>query len=341
MLLLKKNSLKYKLLSFDELVINLDRLTRFKNPEYSYKRVFYSIISKYLITPKYTNKEIELLDAKLISRIVKEIWNNSVKECCNFKVINNSSFDAFKLCINNTFKNIDINTTTFINTPLWFSPILDKIKDENIPFNLKFLKKINMIVDNQNKLSINNLREYRVKYKLKYPVEKLLIVEGVTEEILLPVFAEKLNKNFDENGLFILGAGGKSKSPKLYSTLKDKLKIPMVLLFDLDAMEMCNILDEQLLKKDKYIILKKGEFEDILSPNVIKRSLNNEYEPASPLKKEDLKIHEKMCDNISEFYRTRHLGEFKKSKVAKLVAKNLKYDSDISEDIRELLSSIL
>ena len=54
--------------------------------------------------------------------------------------------------------------------------------------------------------------------------------------------------NFDELGIFILGAGGKSKSPSLYLKLKDKLKIPVIMLFDSDAKEICEFLNKSLYK---------------------------------------------------------------------------------------------
>ncbi len=336
-----KNEIKYKLLTKEELLINLDRLSRFKLPEYSYNSVFSSIIFKSLITPNFSKKDIEDLDVSYISQIVKEIWNNSVKKHFGELKDNNIALKAHQLTIFHTFKDIDIKTKKLINTDLYFSQILEHINYNTAPQNLKYLIKINSELKNKENININDLKELRNKFSLGFPVEKLLIAEGITEEILLPVFADKLGNNFNKKGIYIVGAGGKSKSPSLYLEIKNKLNIPIVLLFDLDAKEICNILEDILQKKDKYILIEKGEFEDILSINLIKRTLNNEYEPATPLSVEDLKIHEKMCENIEEFYRTRHLGEYKKSKVAKLLSENIKYPTDISEDIKEILSKII
>ena len=174
-----------------------------------------------------------------------------------------------------------------------------------------------------------------------FPIKKLIIVEGITEEILLPVFAEKLKHNFQNEGIYILGAGGKSKSPSLYMKLKDKVKIPIILLFDNDAKEICDILKNNLHDKDKIIIISNGEFEDILSLNLLKRALNNEYEPATPVVIDDLRIYNKMCENIEEFYKSRHLGEFKKAKLSKIIAENIKYETDITEEIKNIIFSII
>lgn len=328
-------NIKYKYLTFDELVINLDRLSRFKNPEESFSRVFSEIIFKCLITPKYSKNEIENLDPKIIANIVQKIWNGSVEKNLKFKtkITNN----ILKTHINNSFKNYDERTKIYISTKLNIEPILKKINYDSAPTNLKFLiKAINL--EEKNYKNFENIRQ---NFKLKFPVKKLLIVEGITEEILLPVFAKKLGLDFDEQGIFVLGAGGKSKSPSLYLKMKNMLKIPVILLFDYDAKEISELLSKSLLKKDKIILIKQGEFEDILSPNTIKRSLNTEYKPATPLQIEELRQNSKMCENIELFYKSRHLGEYKKSKVAKILAENIKYDTDISDEIKNIIKMII
>ena len=48
-----------------------------------------------------------------------------------------------------------------------------------------------------------------------------------------------------------------------------------------------------------------------------------------------------MCENIELFYKSRHLGEYKKSKVAKILAENIKYDTDISDEIKNIIKMII
>ena len=55
----------------------------------------------------------------------------------------------------------------------------------------------------------------------------------------------------------------------------------------------------------------------------------------------DLKIYDKMCSNIEYFYRTRKLGEFKKAKFSKLIAENIKYNADITDEIQKLINQII
>lgn len=329
----KLSKIKFKYLSLDELIISLDRLSRFKLPEESYFRVFSSILSNCLITPKYSKKELETLDAEILSKLTKKIWNSSVDNIFG-QTEEKNEINILKFIINKTYKNIDEKTKKLINTDLKINQILNNIDYDCAPINLKFLIK-NYNASNENEI-LNNSK----KYKLLFPINKVVIVEGITEEILLPVFANKLKLNFEEKGILLLGAGGKSKSPALYLKLKDKLKIPIILLFDNDAKEIKNLLDKQLNKKDMSLIIEKGEFEDILSLNLLKRSLNKEYEPITQVIKSDLLISNRMTENIEYFYKSRHLGEFKKSKLSKIIAENVKYKTDISKEIKELITII-
>lgn len=327
------DKIKFKNLTKDELIISLDRLSRFKLPEISFKRVVFSIISKNLISPKYSKEELENLSCECIVKIFEKIWNDSVVSIYGNKYKANSS-KALQYLVKSTYKNYDETIKKLICSKIIIQPILNDIDDNSLPCNLKYLKKCLKCK------TVDDIAFTIKKYSLKFPVRKLLIVEGITEEILLPVFAKKLGYDFDKLGVFVLGAGGKSKSPALYMELKDKLKIPVVFLFDKDAEEIAKNLESVILPKDRIVVIQQGEFEDILSVNLIKRTLNKEYEPVTKLTVSELKQSDRMCENISEFYKRRHLGEFKKSKLSKMISENIKYSSDISKDIKTLLNQL-
>ena len=58
--------LKIKPLTTEQLIISVDRLTRFKETEVKYLRVFFDIITSNLLVPKYKKTELE----KMFKRIV-------------------------------------------------------------------------------------------------------------------------------------------------------------------------------------------------------------------------------------------------------------------------------
>ena len=62
--------MKYKLLTNEQILISIDRLTRFKNTKEKYLRVFSDILTTCLIEPKLKNKDIENLDYSTLSQFV-------------------------------------------------------------------------------------------------------------------------------------------------------------------------------------------------------------------------------------------------------------------------------
>ena len=70
--------MKYKILTKEQIIISLDRLTRFKNTKEKYLRVFSDILISCLLEPKFKKTEIEELDFSLITKYVSDIFNTSL-----------------------------------------------------------------------------------------------------------------------------------------------------------------------------------------------------------------------------------------------------------------------
>ena len=114
------------------------------------------------------------------------------------------------------------------------------------------------------------------------------MAEGATEEKLLPVFAAKAGLDFDKEGVQLIAAGGKNQVAKLYNELSPKLNIPVLLLLDADAQPIAEKIKENILVKDKLFLISKGEFEDILSSELICKAINNFYKTATCVNCSDL-----------------------------------------------------
>jgi len=70
--------LKIKPLTKSQIVISIDRLTRFKFTEEKYLRVFKDIIVANLISPKYRKNQLDLMEYEMITRLATEIFNSSL-----------------------------------------------------------------------------------------------------------------------------------------------------------------------------------------------------------------------------------------------------------------------
>ena len=326
------NKIKFLYIKKEDLILALDRLTRFKYPEISYYRVFSEIICKYLTYPHITKNQIKELDTNIIKSIIEKIWNESVNyyspDAKRDKKLNEIIIDE----INNTY-NLSKDIQTLVNTELNINTVLDFIpEDKKQPINLK---RLNYIKNNP-----DNLIKQREKYALRFPVEKVVLCEGITEEILLPKFAQLSGYDFDKNGIKLISAGGKNQVAKIYCELKDELKIPIFILLDADASATSDIIKNVLRNQDCIYLIKHGEFEDIFSLNLIKRTINKRFKNICECTITDFKQTKPMTKILSEFYRIHELGDFQKADFAKELAENLKYETDLTEEITEIIEKI-
>ncbi len=339
----KLKQISYKYVSIDDFLISLDRLTRFKHPSEKYYRVFKDILFKYLITPKYSKKQLEELDPKIVSYLVQKIWNESVKSLGYSVKLKDKIMKTMNLLDNSCYRGYDTNTKVLMKTKLAIEPLLGLFESnyKELPDNVKLLVKLKDFFNNNQEENILELsKKIRESNKIKYPITKLVLTEGITEEILLPEFSKQEKYDFQAHGIYVLGAGGKSKIPNLYSKLRKTVKIPILILLDNDANEIYNIVKKTLLKKDNIILINKGEFEDIVSKSLIKRSINNAYYDLEQVTITELCISDSMCENIKTIYKTRKIGEFQKAHFAKILAQNIKYKSDVSPEIAAIIEAI-
>ena len=326
------NKIKFLYIKPDDLILSLDRLTRFKYPEISYYRVLTDILCKYLTEPKLSKKQIKELDTDILKAIAEKIWNESVS---NYVPDIKHDSALQKILIRELFNtyNLSDDIKNLVNINLNINAVFKLISENrDMPVNLKRLA----IIQND----FSNLKEKRNKYALRFPVEKVILCEGITEEILLPEFSKLAGFDFDREGIKLISAGGKNQVAKLYCELKDELKIPIFILLDADAVEISEVIKNILRSQDTIYLIKHGEFEDIFSLNLIKRTINNRYKNICECNISDFKKSEPMTRILSEFYRIHELGDFQKADFAKDLSQNLKYKTDLTEEITEIIDKI-
>ena len=331
--------MKYKLLTKEQLIISFDRLTRFKLTKEKYFRVFSDIILSNLIEPSY--KKTDLMDkpAHEITQIAEEIINSSLYEFIKkdenetYKSMvdtNNSNINLILKQYENSIFNNDNETQNFLDNNIDYKMFIPLI-DESCPINLRWIKQLSKNSD---------LLQQRHKYGLKFPIQKVLLVEGITEEILLPSFSKYLGFDFYKEGIQIIPAGGKNQVVKLYYKLAEELKIPIFLLLDKDAEENINQIKPKLRNIDKIHLVSCGEFEDLLPKSLIVKTINNDLSNFTSISEDDLDENIPEVKNLEQIFKTKGLHEFKKAEFAKLVRDNISQDSDISPEIATIIMEI-
>ena len=318
--------MKFKPLTENQIIISIDRLTRFKPTEEKYLRVFKDILVSNLIEPKFKKQDLEHLDYRTIRDLAVEIFNKSLKEDNTNDLSLNLKLKAYE---NSTFVN-DKNVDILLDNSLDYVSALKLLKGDK-PINLEWL---------------NSLREnsdmYRMREEkgLQYPVSLVVIVEGITEEILLPQFSKVLGLDFLAHGIKILPAGGKNQVVKLYYSLSEELRLPIFVLLDKDAVENVNLINKKLRDEDRVHLLNSGEFEDLLPLNLILKTINSHLKNFASISIKDLEKDEPMVKILEEIFKCCGIHEFKKAEFAHLVQNQIKSTADISEEISCIIKSL-
>ncbi len=323
-----KNS-KVKPLTKEQLIISLDRLTRFKNTEVKYLRVFTEILTNNLISPKFKKHDLEKMDYETLTLWAQYIINYSL-ENLGYSLEEDYLINLKLAEYENTVFVCDANVQKLLNNKINYKAFLSIIEDSS-PKNLRWLKTLSKTGD---------MEIERREKSLRFPIKMVVIVEGATEETLLPEFAKFCGYDFDKEGIYVLSAGGKNQVVKLYYKLVEMLKFPIFVLLDKDAKDNLDEISPKLRSMDKIHLLECGEFEDLLPLSLVERTLEYELSNISILEKEMLDTDEPRVKILEEVFRTRGRHEFKKVEFAQLVKNNIKSKSDISVEIAEIIEEI-
>lgn len=323
-----KNS-KVKPLTKSQIIISIDRLTRFKNTETKYLRVFKDILTQNLIEPKFKKTDLEKMDYSELRNWAEFVINYSL-EMAGLTLENDYLINQRLLNYENSVFENNKNVQELLNNKINYKACLSYI-DEKSPKNLLWLKNLEISSD---------IRKSRFDNSLRFPVEKVVIAEGATEETLLPEFAKRCGYDFDKKGIYILSAGGKNQVVKLYYQLVESLKLPIFVLLDKDAKENLEEIQPRLRDIDKIHLLDCGEFEDLLPIKLVERTLDYELKNISMLEKEKLNEDIPRVKFLEEVFKTRGMHEFKKVEFAQMVKKNIKYEEDISPEVVEIIDEI-
>lgn len=180
------------------------------------------------------------------------------------------------------------------------------------------------------------------------PVKTLVLVEGETERLLLPIFAKAAGSDFQTLGIEIWPAGGKNYVPTLYQETARNLKIPIVIVLDSDADRIAAELQPLLRAGDALFQIEEGEFEDTYNEALMLKVINQMYHPYPELTSQ--RFHELASDNqasgrvqaLKSVWQAHNLGSFDKIAFAEQYAEQFQTQvTSLSPTILKLLDCIL
>ena len=320
---------KIKPMTREQIIIAIDRLTRFKPTVDKYLRVFKETILNNLITPSFKKKDLDEMDFSKISELATEIINFSLKELKVFEIDDLTLNKKLKDYENTVFVNSE-ETQELLNNNISYKSALKLFTEDDLKVkNLLWLSKLE---------SEENSAELRKQYSTHFPLQKIIIAEGITEEILLPVFAKILGVDFDKYGFHIISAGGKNQVVKAFYQYAEILRLPILL--DNDAKENLEQIKPKIRPIDKIHLVQSGEFEDLLPQNLILRTLNNHLKNLSFVEVSDFDSELSTVKNLEEIYKEKGLEDFKKSDFAHLISENVKTKDDLSTEILNIIEEL-
>ena len=312
--------MKIKPLTREQLIISIDRLTRFKETETKYLRVFKDIIVNNLIEPKISRHELDEMEYAELTTLAQDIINYSLPDEVNDFVINQKLYEY-----ENSIFSLSASSQNLLKNKINYNAIL-KILPDTIPNNLRWLKVLNATEEKDTDFG--------------FPVKKLVLCEGITEEILLPIFSKICRYDFNRHGVHVISAGGKNQVVKYFYNFVECVKLPIFVLLDNDAKNNYEEIEPKLRCIDRVHLLKSGEFEDMLPNSLIERTLNYATRNISVNDIEGLGKSTSKVEFLEEFFKHRGLHEFKKAEFASLVKANIKDENDVSCEIKEIIDEI-
>lgn len=222
----------------------------------------------------------------------------------------------------------------------------NQVKTKDISKNIKRLIWLNNQIKNSENLlnkfeKIYELAEiYRNNFYSKKPLKLLLLVEGATEEVLLPVFSSLAGINFDKNGIELIASGGKNQVAKIYGEINQETNLPIFIILDADAEEIAAEIKKNIRPQDRLYLISGGEFEDILPDELIYRTVNLHYGLTGKIKKEEISTNKSKTASLTAAWKQKGFGEFKKAEFAQIIAENIKTSADLSDEMQKIILNI-
>lgn len=174
----------------------------------------------------------------------------------------------------------------------------------------------------------------------------VILVEGLTEQILLPGLARACGLDLAALGAIIVPAGGAKKLARQYLYLKERITKPIFCLFDRDAQAWAAKVTSALRQNDYVHILADGEIEDLMHLEFFVSQLNSYltadclYDTNRLVAVSDFSPAQRRTFILDQIWRQRQLGKFEKVKFAQFITSVVCSPEAISTDGKRMFNKL-
>lgn len=185
----------------------------------------------------------------------------------------------------------------------------------------------------------------RSKLPAGFLPKRLLLVEGATEQILLPHFAECIASDWNERAVLVIPAGGANQVVRRYPVLRTQLKLPIDCLLDGDVYSHAQLVANQLKQGDRLYVLESGAIEEAFPRDQIVDLVNAYFDTSgvglifTPVTLQELDSATNQ-ESMEKLWRKRNRGSFDKTGFAKVVAESITTAGQIPAEIRNLINDL-
>ncbi|MBY0359976.1 MAG: ATP-dependent endonuclease [Candidatus Obscuribacterales bacterium] len=187
------------------------------------------------------------------------------------------------------------------------------------------------------------LTKSRAKLPASFQPEMVILVEGPTEAILLPHFAQLDRFDFTASGILVIPCGGTNQLERRYLILRDICRIPVLLVLDNDAEEKINTIKDILRPHDRLFVWRTGEIEDTFEINFLVKLLNSYLQTLASgglISGQDFLPEERRTFALDRIWKNRALGKFDKVGFAEFIKASCQTATEIPDEIRSLTQAI-
>lgn len=180
--------------------------------------------------------------------------------------------------------------------------------------------------------------EHRKSLPGEFLPRVLCLVEGQTEQILLPVFGALLSYHFGGAGVRVVSCGGARQVVRNYLSMRETVALRIITILDGDVREEAEVVADSLRSGDRLITLASGEIEDTFKSDTMLR-LARHYFNSPCIEPQDIPTPPGCARGLAELARTKGLPAFDKIGFARAAA-GLLAPADIPDEGRSIIESI-
>jgi hypothetical protein len=176
--------------------------------------------------------------------------------------------------------------------------------------------------------------------------ERILLVEGPTEQIVIPHFARCLNLDFDARRIMLVPSGGANQVLRRYLNFRELVSIPIQCLLDGDVAQYAEAISEHLRDQDELFSLDSGEIEDVFSREQLTRIANSYIQlhkgssVDAPVLIDEIGEEASNKEVLERLWRRRNWGSFDKIGFAQATTKSITQASEVPGELRQIIEKI-